>query len=1230
MNLSSKKNHDIILKYDIILKSLLIMAFCLVLSTPALAETQFKGTVNDGSIGLTTVTVKRTGKKYYSTNGVTIHKIQTVVSGEYKGYPSKDSKGVEVAIQNSRDSCDGTMDDVYSWPSKDAYKVGYTYRKLKDFNRNYAFVPRMTWDQEEFQTQSGTTYVAGEITIPPVLWDTLMEDFGISVDKISDEADAAAQLGSLPPFEINGVLNTGYEAGTKANPIWLQDGGFDLNRFINNYGDTSKNHISNKQLAYTLGLYDDIHSVDSWTIPDVASPDVKKHGDRFGILNAQAWSAKSKIDIKSRFYIRNTITADINLMPQQREPADWRETGEYGRDSAEAYTWHTSDEFDVGKGIPASESMENGYVANKWFGLYKWGWSIDRTVNYQLTYSSCPYTYTYQWLEWVEDRGDDYDDSHYELRSEEQSGTYTCSNVPTTRTGSYYAVTALDAYELQNVNVTNGSYGSADYQGSYKSVPTIFDGQLNYDHVTEYGESWGRTDEDEKHMDHVPGQTYSVQGNTSVNGGHIPGTFFEREPSDSELDAAIRPKCENAAKTDTAAELTVWNDTLTIDGHEYMRRNQQTTTDVSNILNTTNAGSLPNNGRPKSVNYKEVTRDASSGGDFGQENGTQTVEIPAETKNGKYPTTLTATYARILPENIPDSMTGTSGTGSTGDSSASKNSITYQQTATLQKQNADAIYKDFKQNEPVVVHTPVISPVSIKDPEKAVQLINLPATDHDGSPLNWLVLDHTYTVSFDPYQWFSQEFGELKGYENDTNSADRYDKYTLRKTVRFPFPVTIKTGGGKEIYYELIDGYTKWIGGEDDKDNFPDGMDNSFNFYIPTWVQENTSKFGSSTGSAYDIQFRVEAINSDGESDNTTEDTVNSELENHVSTYDICANVSGQIYDFQVVGTDDKDMFSGYSNSAAEKTDYPFALNKEEKKAGTQNRNGGKAVRYTLDGEVTDGWKDSNTIPFRQGVSNVYSDMGTLWKGTKISYSVKTIANLSDTDDEVVITPSFKYVNRDGSVTDSNNIIVYYTDIESGKYIKVAPGRDEKNVKSVSLSNDEFKGSWYQGSGNTSFLWNKTDLPSYSSEIPDNLHYTAARENIKEQELLNRTVQSYTASKIVLNSKLRLLTGDPEQLERNLDKQRNTTGFDNLTGITDIPANIGDITNSDQTVNKEFRDSIQTWYGQYIVPQDLFVYKKTKPIIMPGCTKDSAIPLDTKTTDPGYDKDGDGYFTLAD
>ena len=122
------------------------------------------------------------------------------------------------------------------------------------------------------------------------------------------------------------------------------------------------------------------------------------------------------------------------------------------------------------------------------------------------------------------------------------------------------------------------------------------------------------------------------------------------------------------------------NDQLTINGKQYLN------------------GAIYSSHRKKGfANYKapapqsfinaELTDYSGSGGDYGQVSSKKTVTIPDETQNGKYSTTLTGTYERIVAS---DGVT-----------------------ADTVKTNQDAILAKFKNNEPVVVHTPVISPIKI-------------------------------------------------------------------------------------------------------------------------------------------------------------------------------------------------------------------------------------------------------------------------------------------------------------------------------------------------------------------------------------------------------------------------------------------------------------------------------------------------------------------------------------
>lgn len=148
------------------------------------------------------------------------------------------------------------------------------------------------------------------------------------------------------------------------------------------------------------------------------------------------------------------------------------------------------------------------------------------------------------------------------------------------------------------------------------------------------------------------------------------------------------------------------------------------------------------------------------------------------------------------------------------------------------------------------VHDGNYTPIKITDAEVKTQLQKesvIPENGPDGdTPAYKLLLDGTYTVEFQPKQWFSAEFGKdspMKGYENgqwmiggenadSDDTADRYDKYVNDKKIRFPFPAQAQSEDNEMVYYPLKDDdYTDWI-------SFPN---NTIKFYVPTWVQENKS-----------------------------------------------------------------------------------------------------------------------------------------------------------------------------------------------------------------------------------------------------------------------------------------------------------------------------------------------------------------------------------------------------
>lgn len=890
-------------------------------------------------------------------------------------------------------------------------------------------------------------------------------------------------------------------------------------------------------------------------------------------------TATQSAGIESRMRARYKRPGLIPKKPQDPETETDTTSGRTGKDKPDLYTYHTSNQFDVGRGIPSSESMENGFGANKWYGFYAWK-GKKKTKDFTATYTVSGYYWKKHYYWYYHDN----DSCSGHRRSYWLQDGYYKYNIPisTQRSASYYGINQIEIFQLKNINVQNGSYGQVSYDLGVSVPVTAFIRHTGFaanDPVTTYQGTYDVTD-----TGHIEWPA------SSVHDGDFTWDmdYHKGKPSQSDC---IR-QFDLRTKADNTSNLTVrmCNDQLTINGKQYL-----------------NGAVYSSHSKQGSANYKapapqsfinaELTDYSGSGGDYGQVSGKKTVTIPDETQNGKYSTTLTGTYERIVAS---DGVT-----------------------ADTVKTNQDAILAKFKNNEPVVVHTPVISPIKITDAEVKTQLQKesvIPENGPDGdTPAYKLLLDGTYTVEFQPKQWFSAEFGKdspMKGYENgqwmiggenadSDDTADRYDKYVNDKKIRFPFPVQAQSEDNQMIYYPLKDdGYTDWI-------SFPN---NTIKFYVPTWVQENTTKWNGNTADLYDIQVRVEAINA-VDNDQRTEDTYNTQLNNHVATYHVYANISGRVYGFQIVGTNDKDMFDKYSDKTSNDTFYGFTINKEEKKVGSFNRFGDPFVRYTLDGQFYNGggtaWNSQDTLPLRQGSSHTYSGMGALWKGSTFAYSFKTIANLSENGtngakDEVDITPTYRFVtlNQNGQLityqqsdSGSSKLLLYYSD-SNGNFMQYGDGRDNSNKKSATLSHTMFKGSWYQG---LTFI---KPIETLAYSVPNVLNFTATHDGVSENSILSKKSECYTLSSIILNPDLRLLTGDPEELAINEKYIRSQSAFNTYSSIY----------NQEADGENKFKSSMQTWYGMYTIPSNFYVTTQGR--------------LDATKADGVPDTNGNGHIDL--
>lgn len=139
-------------------------------------------------------------------------------------------------------------------------------------------------------------------------------------------------------------------------------------------------------------------------------------------------------------------------------------------------------------------------------------------------------------------------------------------------------------------------------------------------------------------------------------------------------------------------------------------------------------------------------------------------------------------------------------------------------------------------------------------------------------------------------------------------------------------------------------------------------------------------------------------------------------------------------------------------------------------------------------------------------------------------------------EDYIVITPEFYYVKKDGS--ERQKVDLWYHEEINGKYqyfVKIEPeGRNRDNPKYMKL-----------------------DDP-YRNVPDDELSYTAKALGIKEDSFRYTKRQIGWYDKIVLSKYQRTFTGSTDSLPKGVDSDR-------------------------------ARQSVQTWYGEYYIPNNVFV-----------------------------------------
>ena len=396
--------------------------------------------------------------------------------------------------------------------------------------------------------------------------------------------------------------------------------------------------------------------------------------------------------------------------------------------------------------------------------------------------------------------------------------------------------------------------------------------------------------------------------------------------------------------------------------------------------------------------------------------GKEQQHIPDEQANGEYPTSIqNVFYKQVL---VAKAMAGktTSGMG---------------------------IKPAYGPNEPIIIQTPVVSPVSVWL-DNGAETGSSPLREytpgegenqlvHEDDSVRQFRLDESYWFKFDPLQHLiTQGYADINGIPFDNTWRDdniKFDKYTEAKYVHFPFDVCIYEGGTNgDLDHPVITDETPtyhphvtdesdpnyWIKIYDRNDSGT--MDNiEWNkFYIPSWAHEDAYTSGDV------IKYKVEAINvsnagTDAEEEEKNEygDPKRPNKEKYIATYTIKCQVSGWLYNFQVVGSNLRDMYDKELSTEDETKwhdlYYAYCFDREEKKAGIWNRLANdfedrygwvsNYLRYTVDGTATNSWDPKDTIVIAAHNSHRLNNPGVAPAGTQFAYSFQSMANLWNRND---------------------------------------------------------------------------------------------------------------------------------------------------------------------------------------------------------------------------------------
>lgn len=509
---------------------------------------------------------------------------------------------------------------------------------------------------------------------------------------------------------------------------------------------------------------------------------------------------------------------------------------------------------------------------------------------------------------------------------------------------------------------------------------------------------------------------------------------------------------------------------------------------------------------------------------------------------------------------------------------------------------------------------------------------NNKGTNSTGDPLypiyDWdQAVNHSQEQSLHNIQ-LDREYTMTISVEDDASDMDGYgyqnyvrylalDKYGMPYTqVKFPFPVQMVVKTVQDGNMHTDDRYyyaNTWIRLEmiDDNGNIKGTINQTF--FVPSWATEMESAT---------IRFRSIALNADKNPDSTrTEaDRPNNQLgfngndtgrifENEYTNDALVDNkltdsdkgrYNAQNERDYVAWMEETDTVTGRISSfqITDVTDYPAwqpvfrKYDKDSKKYLSTLT--GNAYHSGVSNEFgfLGPWGSLYTAPVFGSSNPAGKSVGTLGLGYKIRYKMTTVGPYYNLTDKVSFKPTFYFVNdkgeylqQDGSFSSNINtraqVNVYYSETVNNTrqtLIKVGSKQDKLNTKSLCLADDEW---------------------DVSKSLRDFTNDTLHTSNVGKKQ------KQYTFEETNLTSAMRIINGNTHQsahlgqplsLESDKKFEFNSKMYNILQAVSDDQqAYVGTDyeTLTSELSKDQVAKSVQTWYGEYYLPSDVYVTQKS-------------------------------------